>query len=704
MKTVLKQGHLVRRLLLVLLAALLLLPVRGLAAAESPQDETATPSEEPSGGILLNFKDASLDSVLEYLSEAAGFIVVKDAYVEGRVSIVSLQPVDAEEAVRLLNTVLKDRGYMALQMGRTLKIMPLSEAKTANVPVRTGNDPAAIEPSDRLVTQVIPLNAVDAVRLKEDIASLIPAYADLSANESSNSLILTDTEANVRRVVEIVRALDTHTASVVDVRVFQLEYASATNAARLINEVFAADQPTEQQQRGGPMEMMMRRFRGRGGEDRRDSEGARLTDRVTASADDRTNTLVVSASAEILDVIEGVVRELDSNPAAEQAVFTYRLKNAQAANLETVLNNLFSEEGATQAQGRGGQGRGQQRAPNRGGTTRGRSSRGDQTATDLVGQVYVVADEDTNSLMVMTASKNFDRLRDIIAELDKPVPQVLIKVLIAEVTHADRLDLGIEFSVLNLRASGLGQTFSTDFDIAAQDDGLIVKLLEDDVTATLRALEEVGKLDVLSRPYILASDNQEASIIVGQEVPFIRDTRVTETGQTINTIEYEDIGIILSVTPHINPEGLVIMDVVPEISTQTGETVPISETVDAAVFAKTSAETRVAINDGRTIVIGGLMEDKVIDAVRKVPLLGDIPLLGALFRRTVKETAKTELLIFLTPHVAREATALVDMSRDEVEGAEILPDAVRPGLFEEHMKGLQRGAARKPETVDEAAD
>jgi len=670
-----------------------------------PQEAPAERPPTPAGAIVLNFKDAPLDAVLDYLSEAAGFVVVKDVVPEGRVTVVSRQPLSADEAVDLLNTILKDKGYSALRTNRTLKIVPLSEAKKANVPVRSGNDPAAIEPSDALVTQVIPLRFVDATKLKQDLASLVPSYADLSANASSNALILTDTAANVRRIVEIVRALDTHLSAVADVRVFQLKYANATNAAKLINDVFKEEQPVQQQQAAGPA-AFFRRFRMPGEPETptQEPEGRR-SQKVVASADDRTNTLVVSGPPDVLRVIEGVVRELDSNPTAEQAVFTYRLKNAKAANLSKVLNDLFAERQTTTQTGRTttttgtrGQAASQQTQQAGGVLSRilgqGLSAAAAQTATDLSGQVYFVADEDTNSLMVMTASKNFDRVREIIEELDRPVPQVLIKVLLAEVTHSGKLDLGAEFSAMNLRTSGRGTSLSTDFDVAAQSNGIMFRVIEEDVSVALRALEEVGKLDVLSRPYILASDNQAASITVGQEVPFIRNTRTTETGQTINTIEYEDIGIILNVTPHINPEGLVIMDVAPEISTLTGDSVPISETLSAPVFAKRSAKSRVAVRDGQTIVIGGLMEDKKTDTIKRVPLLGDIPWLGALFRRTVKETSKTELLIFLTPHVAAEAVALKAMSEDEMAGTRIVPDAVGPGAYEEHLEGLRRGGAR----------
>jgi general secretion pathway protein D len=476
--------------------------------------------------------------------------------------------------------------------------------------------------------------------------------------------------------------------------------------------------------------------------------------RVTASADERTNTLVVSASPDVLKVIEGVVQELDANPAAEQAVFVYRLKNAQAKNLETVLNNIFAGSGTTSggttarqgtsqqgtmgtglggfgqfgggfgggstlggggAGGRtgiGGVGRtgtGQSGAANQafgagrtGQTARTYSRTSGMTATDLAGQVFVVADADTNSLLVTTASTNFDRVKAVIADLDRAVPQVLIKVLIAEVTHENSIDLGVEFSGMNLRASGKGFSAGSDLSVAAQLNdstkvgGFVFQLDEKNITATIRAIAGVSKLDVLSRPYILTGDNQQASIMVGQTVPIIQNTRTTDTGQTINTITYQDIGIILNVTPHINPQGLVTMDIYPEISELTAKTVPISETVDAPIYAKRFAQSRVAIRDGHTIVIGGLMEDRKIKTEDKVPLLGDIPLLGVLFRRTVEEKSKTELLIFLTPHVAQQPDELAGMSKAEVEAAKIIPNAVEKGAFQEHLKGLEIGASTQP--------
>ena len=312
-------------------------PVQTAAVEDLAPVEEAAPVAvaETAQGILLNFQDAPLSAVLDHLSEVAGLVIVQEASVQGRVSILARQPVSVEEAVSLLNTVLKEQGYAAIRMGRTLKVVTLTEAKERSIPVRSGNDPELIEPTDEMITQVIPIRFADAVRLREDISTLVPSYASMSANASSNSLILTDTGANVRRIVEIVRALDTHMAAVAEVKVFALQYADATAAARLINEVFEQETQTTQ----GRGQARSTRFRGGpgGGQQEEEGEGAR-NQKVVAAADERTNTVVVSGPADVLKVVEQVISDLDSNPSAEEGVLVYRLRNADAANLASVLN------------------------------------------------------------------------------------------------------------------------------------------------------------------------------------------------------------------------------------------------------------------------------------------------------------------------------------------------------------------------------
>ena len=745
---------------------------------------------QPGGGLKLNFKDASIDSVLDELAAAAGFIVIKEVTpLVGRVTLISPQAVKADDAIPLLNSVLKKPGYAAVRQGRILKIKTLAEAKKANIPVFKGADPKEIADTDELITQVIPLKGADAMQLKNDLISLISPDADFTANASSNSLMITDTSANIKRIVEIVNSLDSNVIDSAEVKVFVLKNATATATAKLITDVFG--DPTQTQQRGGgnagnPFQRLFGGggpggggggpFGGGGGGGNPFGGGGGGADgggggrggrgggggggeaavhkqaRLTASADDRTNRVVVSGPTDLLKIIEGVVKELDADPAITDEVKIYRLKNAQSLNLESVLNSLFngsstnnrgtntsssrntlgsnrssssgfggsSSGGGSSGGSRGGGGGafggsggggafgstggvgGGGGGGNRGGGGGfggggggggfgGLSSRSNQTATDLNGQVTIIADPDTNSLIVRTNPKNYDKVKDVIAELDRPVPQVLIKVLVAEVTHDDTTDLGAEFSILNLRASGNGSKGGTSVGLKNLTGGMVAQILENNFTATIHALESVGKLDVLSRPYILASDNQLASITVGQEVPFVDSSRITDTGQTINTLAYKDVGILLDVVPHINSEGLVIMDVAPTISALTGQTVAITDTTGQPIIATRSAQTRVAIRDGQTIVIGGLMEDRKTETIDKVPLLGDIPYLGELFKRRQKKKTKTELLIFLTPHVAADPGDLKDMSKQETEASKLVPNAVDPNAFQEHMEGMQRG-------------
>ena len=618
------------------------------------------PAVDPQQKIRMNFKDAQITEVLEYLSKTVGLVIVSDLLIDGRITVISEQPLGIDRAVALLNTIIAEKGYAAIRMNKTLKIIDINDAKQMSIPVKTGSDPDAITAGDDVITQIIPVRYIDATKLQKNLSPLLPKYADISANETSNSLIITDTTANIKRMVEIVKALDAPMATIAEVRVFHLIYADAENTADLINEVFEQDS----QGSGGQQDFMsgMAILQGPGG-GFGDQQSAGPDVKIRAAADTRTNVVVVSGPADTLEVVAKVIKELDSNPDEERSIFVYSLKNARSDNLKEVLNNLFEQMQQINEQNSGGS--------SGGGAMGYMPTMPSSNSNDFTDEVYIESDKDTNSLLVMTSSKNYEKIKKIIEGLDKPVPQVLIKVLIAEITMNDNLDLGVEFSVLNMRHDGDSTTTGTDFMADSISGGLISRTLEGDLDITLRALAEVGKLNVLSRPYILTSNNQMAKITVGQKVPFIQDSRTTETGQTINTIKYEDIGIILEVTPYINSDGLVIMDIKPEISTMTAKTVPISEEVDAAVFANRSAECRVAVLDGQTIVIGGLMEDQETKSVKKVPLLGDIPLLGGLFRRTVTEKQKTELLIFLTPQVASGTEQLQKISDNERENSNI---------------------------------
>lgn len=297
----------------------------------------------------------------------------------------------------------------------------------------------------------------------------------------------------------------------------------------------------------------------------------------------------------------------------------------------------------------------------------------------MLGDALIEIDPETRSLIIITDEETNTHIDQVIKELDQPKPQVLIKVVFVEVTHRDDLDFGIEGSVNYTQNGGSASTvIETLFGAATASQGGFYRLLDNDFSVTARAMAEAGNFEVLSRPSILARNNQEAIITVGQEVPFIRNTQISNTGQQINTVEYEDVGIILRVTPFITSDGLVEMIVAPEISTITEQTIPITDNVNAPVIAKRSAETVVVTGNGKTVVIGGLMERNKTESIRKVPVLGDIPVLGWAFRRKIKEDTKTELLIFLTPYVVNLPSELEALTRSETDKSELAPN-VLPG-------------------------
>ena len=362
-------------------------------------------------------------------------------------------------------------------------------------------------------------------------------------------------------------------------------------------------------------------------------------------------------------------------------------------------------------------------------SSRGSGPRQYRSNTEL-GDATIQIDPETRSIVIVTDEDTHRELLKVIRQLDKPKPQVLIKVVFLEVTYNKDLDVGVEgaynFNLANGKvattgsqtstsiingttANGTGTTQTTStqttpldtaakigtslglsntLGLAAATTGSFVRLTSDDWSATVHLLAAKGKLEVLSRPSIMARNNQEAVIVVGSEVPFITNSRITDTGQTINTIQYDNVGIILRVTPFITSEGTVEMIVAPEISTLTDQSVPISNNASAPIIAKRSAETVVVTPNAQTVVIGGLMETQHLETITKIPLLGDIPYLGAAFRHTVKSDVKKELLMFLTPYIFDDAKGLREVTNDEVDKTDLVEKAFTRKDFEKYLDSL----------------
>ena len=304
----------------------------------------------------------------------------------------------------------------------------------------------------------------------------------------------------------------------------------------------------------------------------------------------------------------------------------------------------------------------------------------------MVGDAMITSDAETRRIIVITDEATNENIRTVIQDLDKPKPQVLINVVFLQVTHSKDLDLGAEASyrgsiAVNLEKSGRApdQT-TTKFGLGdAYNDpthyGAFYRILGNDFTATLHALSTANKTEILSRPSILTRSNQQATIMVGQSVPIITNSRVSDTtNTTINTVQYQDIGIILRVTPFITEQGLIEMIVRPEISSLSSTTVPISNTVSSPAIDKRSADTVIVTKTDTTVVIGGLIAKENSGRESKVPLLGDIPIIGNAFKRRTDDNTKTELLIFLTPHVVQTPDDLGKLTETEHAKLDLAPN------------------------------
>ena len=425
---------------------------------EAPQTPTPAPATarlNGETGLRLNFRGVPLEMVLNYLSDAAGFIInIKPGTdVKGKVDVWSNQPLSKDEAVDLLNTVLNQNGFAAVRKERTLTIMSRKDAKTEDIPVRRGSEPKDILKNDEMVTQIVPVRYANATQLTKDLLPLLPSGAEMTANESANALVITDTQANIRRMTEIVQALDTSISSISAVRVFPLKYADAKDLATAVKEVF---QNPNQQNNNNAINRIFNRLGGGGGRggggpfpggvfpglggDQANgtgtSEARTAASRVVAVADERSNSLVVSAPDEFIPTIEQLVKDLDVSVSDITELRVFHLRNADAVEMADMFSQLFPDETKT------GNDSNQNQFGFRfggGGGGRGRNNNNQAETSERMkkkGRVLAVADERTSSIIVSAASELMPQIEEMVAQLDAS-PAKKQKVYIYSLENAD---------------------------------------------------------------------------------------------------------------------------------------------------------------------------------------------------------------------------------------------------------------------------
>lgn len=715
--------------------------------------------------ISMSFREAELDYVLDFFSRATGYTIVKDAEIKARVTIISQKDIPVDQAFSVLNSILAIKGYATIVNGKIVKVVPLENAKQENMEIRVGSDPAEIDVADTIVTQIMPLSYASAAQIVKDLKDLIPKYGVMIAHSRSNTLIVTATSANINRFARIIEELDIPMSDLIKIEVFPVKYRDAEALAKVIEKMFEKPKGTEAEQQA--QAERSRRFRGFPGFDRGpgspgeeaaaetseagESERLQVLSDVKVAADTDTNSIVVSASQDNLNLIRALVEKLDKPvtdqaetrifilehadaseladklnqafqsstsrystqtrfgrtgfgrgggfmpPQADQTQTTSEggilglpevsvvgdertnsvivtttsqqmesmgqlikqldrdiadyeqdtmvisLENAEAANLERVLNELFETTTFEQRRGR-------TTTSARGGAM-GTAAETIETARGLAGNVKVVAEETTNSLIITTYKRNFPAVEKLIRELDVMLPQVLIEVKIVEVTLDDDTKFGVEWMWEHTTSVG-GKNYlksgSTAFGLADEVFGMKYGILGETLETLLMALEKNTKVNILSTPRILTLDNHEAVINIGQEVPYLESTQETATGGVLTSYDFRDVGVILTVLPRINKSETVTMNVNQEINSLIEFTL-----FNAPVITKREAIASVTVKDGQTMIIGGIIQDNKTETVHKVPILGSIPFIGELFKRQESKIEKTELMVFITPHIVR---------------------------------------------------
>jgi len=562
--------------------------------------------------ITLNFKNADIRAFIDFVAGFSGKNFLVDNRVKGTVSIVSPTAVDEVEAYNIFLSVLEVNGFATVDAGSVIKIVPRAEGKQKSVPVHVGN----AKNNDTMVTQVLRLKYANSQQLVALIRPLISPNSHLVAYPRGNMLLLTDSSSNILRIQQVLKLLDRKDA--VGVRIFTLKYASAGKLASTLAKLYP---PAPNSALG-----------------------------MKVIAHQPGNMLVVVGAPQVVNEVASVIEKLDISPESDSDRLQVRyLKYAKAKGIESVLTSIM---GAKAAPGK----------------------------SLFAGDVKVVADETTNALLITADPSDIDAVGRIIDKLDVRRRQVLIEALIVEVSGNSIQRFGVEWmasggagagvqSFQNIKPVGAG--LSTNAALATPGSvstvltataptgltlGVVNKALS--IGALVHALESDNDANVLSTPNLLTLDNEEAEIIVGQNVPFITGSSASTGAANPNpfqTIERKDIGLTLRVKPQISGDDSVTLDIFQEISSiDTKAGVQGSD----LITTKRSIKTKVLANDGQMIVLGGLMRDDETAKVQRVPCIGSIPVLGEPFKFSENTKTKTNLMVFLKPHIIKSSSYL----------------------------------------------
>ncbi|GAB4350003.1 MAG: GspD family T2SS secretin variant XcpQ [Gammaproteobacteria bacterium] len=560
--------------------------------------------------VTLNLKDADIRALIGTVSEVTGKNFIIDPRVKGRVTVISSKPMDEEAVYQAFLSVLQVHGYSAVPSGRVIKIVPDVSARQTGVPVQDNGVSAA---GDELVTRIVQVENIGAAKLVPILRPLVAQQSHIAAYANANVLIITDRASNIERLVHVIRRIDR--AGDEEIEVVGLEHASATEVVQTLTTLL-----------------------------RSGAKGDKAQDLPTLVADERTNSVLISADQQLRRRLRKLIGELDRPLAAGGNTQVIYLRYAKAKELEPVLNGVAAGIQA-EKQGKGAQPQGS-------------------------GDIKIQAHESTNSLVINAPPDVLRSLKDVIRRLDIRRAQVVVEAVIAEISTDKSEQLGVQWvvdgsgtgsaiGIINFEAAGISIASAlADPPSIAGATGANVAVGRtkgsNDVAALISALSSDATTNILSTPSLVTLDNEEAEIVVAQNVPFVTG-QYTSTGSgntSVNpfqTIQREDVGLILRVKPQINEGNAVKLEVEQEVSSIS---LSAQQATDV-ITNKRSIKTSVLVDDGQVLVLGGLVDDTVTEVEQKVPGLGDIPGLGWLFKSRRATKIKRNLVVFLKPTILR---------------------------------------------------
>ena len=634
--------------------------------------------------IVLNFDNADIETVIHAASEIAGFNYVLAPDVRGKVTVQTSGRIAAPDVFGVLLAVLEVHGFTAVKSGNLYKIMRIEGARERAVPTIVGSTADPNRTTDEVITQIVPLKYSNAGDLSALLRPLVSARGNLIAHRETNILALTDSASNIRRLLDIVRLVDVEVA-LEELQIIPIRYADAADLAAILNQLFTTGRaraapgapgvapPPPAPTAPGTLQPPTAPT----------TPGTTTERPPLIVAERRSNSVIVHARRHELDTIRRLIAQLDINIYSGRRVFIYYAENAKAKELAATLNAIYGagETATTTTPSTPTTGRAPGQPPPppppppaaRPGGPLGGAFGGDGL---VEGQVRFIADEVTNAVIVTTFPRNWSEIEGTIRQLDRMPRQVLIEVLVAEITLTDDFRFGVDWALRTpIRAAQQSITVPSEGSptitapstslppavaLALPASGLTAMAFQaGEFFAMLNALASDNRVNVLSSPHVMTTENKKAVINVSDSIPIVTSQQVPIGGTTTQTadnttsvvgtqsVEYRDAGVILTVTPRIGEKGTVALDVKQEVN----DVGPPEAPTGSRRIIKREAETSVVLINNQTLVLGGLIRDRTGIEDRGIPLLKDIPLLGYFFGAKVRSRDKTELLIVITPRV-----------------------------------------------------